>query len=370
MTQSMGDEPLTITDGRAEITGMERLTDEEFLDRLADDLATRSYPENIEQMANHAADHAISEGRWPAGQREEYLQMFRDNVDPILMRKGMLPDFLGAFALSCVPRKTRPLVQGTPVRIIATDELNAFALQTPRGNPAVILNSALFESLRTVFYSVFVLLSGQGPVGSHSQRDFFNAILAMKQAVLSGTGLPPCENPIGDLVSQVSAPQEAVTDSMCIALVFVTLHEYGHIANGDHRNHAMRSVRVASHIVKAYRASHQREFAADLFAVNCIRFKFRTSARRRALLFPIATLLCFFALFDDMGKEMLGSHPRSQTRLRRIALMLLDGDARAVKDALDPLQTLFWKLARIDMLRRMDEWIPSKTKSSPLHRVG
>ena len=121
--------------------------DQEFLEELMRNTAAphlATLRDWLVEQAHEAIDEQIKNGIIDLQDREKYLKIRIDGIDPVRGFQGEALLSIKARALECLGTE-RLCLENIPVGALSIVELNAFAIPTPRGGAAVALNASLLS---------------------------------------------------------------------------------------------------------------------------------------------------------------------------------------------------------------------------------
>lgn len=303
-------------------------TDQQYLETLMRDSALvlpRQLRVLQEKRAVESVDELIEKKLIDPKDRQSYIDINMGFLNPATIFQGRVLRRLKSQALGYLSDE-EAVLKAVPVGVLSTPEMNAFAIRTPRGGAAVALNSALWLYLKIAFYSFLAMIyrKTEYAIGAHHTnetyaRNLYTLVSAMRTQsiiIMSADG----EHSIADCVGDAARPEQMVLQNMQHALVFILLHEYGHIHHGHLDVHLTRRVSTEKENIDIYVTSQEQEFEADEFAVR--RFFLEGEKQMLNNVSHIVAITMLFLLFDlcedDSVSEILGTHPKSKKRLERI----------------------------------------------------
>jgi len=304
-------------------------TDQEFLESLMIS-EWRPLPSEINEIQralwHQAVEEMIESKQIEPERRETYLNILLDQHDPRKMFQGNNIERIKKKAIDKLNFEESELHK-TPVGIFSTHELNACAIRTPSGTAVIALYISLWFYLKSSFFCVLAiaLRNSETPLGEHhSDETYAINLLQMAEAAKKGIQLivmtKTGEHSIADCVGPSASPDYRVVASLVESLTFILLHEYGHIFHGHLNSELIRMKVCGENKIEIYLTSHEQEYEADCFAIKRILESKKDSEEMKSLsLFSISMLFHFFDLCEsERSKEIMGSHPPSLNRLKKI----------------------------------------------------
>lgn len=203
----------------------------------------------------------------------------------------------------------------TPLGFLHLHELQGFAIQTPRGNAAIIVNLGILLHAHMMGRCTLALTSWSSPepfCRDHEPASFFHALIGLAKfcvttnsRFLRGIKIWNCPS-LGpyDLKS-------AHFGSMIE--IFVLLHEYGHVWCG----HLKETIQDRKLGLTRYSQSHAQEYEADSFAFSHLK-------NAHGVLAAGLVVVTLFRFFDLVEHEVYGkstatnTHPSGRERWNRL----------------------------------------------------
>jgi hypothetical protein len=348
--------------------GNEQSSDVEYL-RMLMERERICLPPEIREMKRQRCHEAVAEmvkkgllDQDPVEGKEyrsaaSYLQRLLDQSDPVKIFQNDNLQNLREKALTRLGNK-RTHLEEVPVGIFSTQELNGFAIRTPRGGAAIALYDSLWLFLKIAYYCIFAIMFRKTPhaIGSHHSDEVYavnllQSVLALRDGAIIIMSMEG-DYSIVDCVAEASRPEPIVVGQMLDTLLFILLHEYGHIWHGHLDTTKTRRKMIADEPTEVYTTSQMQEFEADLFAVSHMwNDNSKVMTDNYMVLFSATVLFNLFDLCEgNTDQRSLGTHPRSLDRLAKIyetcqkkceshTWLLFESD-------LNNMQSLFEKLKR------------------------
>ena len=278
-----------------------------------------------ERRSTESVDELIEKGIINQKDRKRYIDFYREQLYSESAFQGGVLKSLKAKSLLFLEKDVAKY-EAIPVGILSICEMNAFAIRTPRGGCAIALYKSLWAYLKIAFYSLLAIIYRKSPrsIGTHHTNEtyainFYSVVNAIKSGSLI-VMLKDGEHSIADVVGDASRPDHFVAQNMDFALTFILLHEYGHIYHGHLDENLTRRMSSEGENIDIYLTSHEQEYEADEFAARKLFRKGEEHLIHNVCYILAITLL--FLLFDfcedDDSSRILGTHPSSVNRLKRI----------------------------------------------------
>jgi hypothetical protein len=310
-------------------------SDHDFLEKLMVDSASphlNGMRDLFEKIIGKAVEEQIAKGLIDPKDRQEYFDLQISGIDPARAFQGGELIRVKTKALECL-RSERQAFEHVPVGALSVTELNAFAIRTPGGGAAVGLNMSLWAFLKIIDYCAIAMIFRKTPVAigvHHTDNTYAQNILLVIEAIRSGGFIIASSEgkySISDCVGPAAWPQKVVFSAMTTQLVFILLHEYGHIYHGHLNANLTRRVGSKGADIDVYLTSHRQEFEADEFAVRRLLHSMPDEGARQFCMMALSTLfLLFDACEEKKGEDsrLLGTHPASRDRLEKIRQISAD----------------------------------------------
>jgi len=298
---------------------MQYPTDQEYLEQLMREQCNS--PEYPQRDADDIANNAIARGTWPADRKNDLVRLIIEGNTPTLLLQGYITKVLKSLAGTLLASSEKH-VSNVPVGILAVPEVNAFAIRTPRGGAAIVLNVALLNHFKFLMYSVMAILLRETRFAfgkHHSDDEYLATITEVREALMTGRCVCPGNIPVWDCLNDYSSPEQLVIEFLLRTSSFVLLHEYGHVYCGHLNAASLRSLKLGARDVDVYSTSHKQEFEADEFAIKHMMMHHRNDPSAiSGLIAAVGIMFLFFDLCEGGRKSGTGTHPRSIDRLKRI----------------------------------------------------
>ena len=302
-------------------------SDQQFLETLMRSSASphlSGMRDLLVKQAYDAIDEQIEKVIIDERDRETYLKIQLDSIDPVRTFQNDAVHSVKSRALDCLGTEGKSLDQ-VPVGALSVVEMNAFAIRTPRGGAAVALNGSLWPFLKIADYCILAIMYREtaGAIGAHhSDETYALNLLTLVDAIRDGAILVMVtdgENSIADCVGPAARPDRFVAWTIIIQLTFILLHEYGHIFHGHLDTNLTRQAVVEGEDIDVYLTSHWQEFEADEFAIRRLLLSTHEEAVRHHYITALIVLFLLFDMCENIGdSRILGTHPKSRDRLKRI----------------------------------------------------
>lgn len=296
------------------------MTDNQFLDYLYHLWRDSSYQPRSDEYIQSRAKELIDAGEWSSDELDELKQVLREATDPYQSFRGQTLENFRDATLRILGRNA-VLVDSIPVGLLPSSELNAFAVKNPNGGHVVVLNSALDPIMQLVFQSFFSIEThnADDPFdNSHHILDHAQSLLQIADSVGTGTPDGVVLLPTWDCHDGILQDETLLVFAE-VVLIFVLLHEYGHIV----LNHldgamAMRKVRIGNQTEEVQTPDHQQEFEADQYAIDSLLNHLDSEIHWHSL-YAIGIFFRFLDLCEFVtGSKGSLTHPPSSSRWNRI----------------------------------------------------
>lgn len=302
-------------------------SDQDFLRSLMIEY-TMPLPSPIREIQEEnwlrAAEEQVQKGNIKPSEKDVYLESLRINHNPMELFQGSLLQEYRKDALGKLHSDKHGLDR-VAVGLFSTRELNAFAIKTPRGNSAVALHIGLWGYLKTPFYCILAIAGRHSQDSSlckhHPDETYALNLLQCIPAIQQGSiivTLTSGKHSIADCLGPTAKPNKTLVVFLKQAIIFVMLHEYGHISLGHLNEEETRKKMLDDTQVEVYLTSHKQEYEADAFAFKSI---LNSSSDEESVL-SLTSIWLLFSVFDlcenSEHTDLLGTHPKSQDRMKAI----------------------------------------------------
>ena len=261
-------------------------SDQEYLERLMRNTASPHLSEmkdHFIKQANDAVDEQIKNGIIDVSERQRYLDIQLEGLDPSKVFQNDVLRRLRSSVLSLLVGTDGARMETVPVGILSVYEMNAFAIRTPRGGEAVALNAGLWSYLKVGVYCVLAMMFRKTKDGfgkHHPDETYALNLFRLVELMKAGGGLITMvrngDCSIADCVGPSARPEPFVVNTMKRAFTFILLHEFGHISHGHLNVDLTRRAKIGfGEKVDIYLTSHNQEYEADEFATQCIITKYK-----------------------------------------------------------------------------------------------
>ena len=225
-----------------------------------------------------------------------------------------MPEFIREEAAKYLHPQEQHLLK-IPLGFLHTEELNACAVQTPRGNAIILFDIGVTLHLQFLGRCIMSLATYGSPTPfcrDHEPADFIDTIFLLASYATS------YNDRYLEKIRTWNCPSLGEWDLTSatfasIADMFVALHEFGHIALGhlDSKNVMQKGT------MTVYGKRHEQEFEADIFGFDRLVKKDTTAAP----IIAVQTLFRFFDLCEHIrygASHTSTTHPASQERWEKL----------------------------------------------------
>jgi hypothetical protein len=267
-------------------------TDGEFLDSLFVAPSSNYNPTNDPSFLRECVEVFLRNNVIPTGKDPE--NFVKEMFDPRHSFRGFYSDCLVNEARQALPAPHHYLFD-TPLGFLHLEELNGFAIRTPRGNAAIILNKGVLLHAHLLGRCMLALTTWGAPepfCSDHQPAAFAHAIVCLGRFVLCNDYEHLRKITVWNCPS--IDPWDLQSAKISVAVqTFVLLHELGHVFHG----HLDSSLVAPKYGLQVYLQNHVQEHEADRYAFHALmnRFGEDMSAIVAALLFG------FFDLIDHLS---------------------------------------------------------------------
>lgn len=247
--------------------------------------------------------------------------MLREVRDVDRLERGDVIGVVRDLALRAVRPRERKVLARVPVGFALTNPLQARTLLAPSGEEIIALNvaSTMMTSLLITSYLSFLTWAEEGAALSrdHPQMAFAETIVRL--AIFQTTGdVHPLRG-----ITTWNTPSIPAYDHYPYAIsfmvqVFMLLHEYGHVVNGDLRTPTTVDFPAAPGLgAERTQYSDEQELRADRFALQ----RWLTVSSHE-LAWSVGVLLHFFAVCDAVRGTPSATHPEGNKRWAHLKPLL------------------------------------------------
>jgi|SRR5215204_2791038 len=296
-------------------------SDEEYLRELYELFADESAFATARLDPTPEADVASLDPEIAAQLRTEF-------ADPRTALTGLQVNEIKRAALTFL-RDEATAVEGIPVGLLPSRELNAAAVRTPRNGAVILPNSLVFGVLPVLFFCYAALDSWEteDPVTTEiSDLALADAILSL--AAYCATSDPACLRGV-PAVASYGAEDEEMIEMAVMMECFILLHEYGHILKGHLSSDHITALEMdnGESQIAAFHTRWNHEYEADAFAVARMMATGTGTLRMSDVAVWPGLLLSFFGLVETVALDLSPSqlpatHPPAQERWRRVATLV------------------------------------------------
>jgi hypothetical protein len=303
-------------------------SDEEYMAYVYNVLKDSSYISEIAdiyEQAYSAQDRfavAVAAGAVNQDEFESFSAFTRESHMLEDAFRGKFIQALRDMTLAAI-RDDRHRVNGIPVGLLPSRELNACAIATPRGGALILLNHAVI-GLLAHFYRctvAFITWHTATPFCRDASQDAYaEALLGLARSVVTGNFAEVAAHK-HTLNFRSLSDYERSTITFCQMMeMFILLHEYGHVIRGHLSTSKLRPA-FGGQLpgLRAYSKSELQEFEADEYAIDQIH---RAGLGWSDVALVAGLVMKFFELCESLGPPgepgSEPTHPPAQHRWDRI----------------------------------------------------
>jgi hypothetical protein len=233
-------------------------------------------------------------------------------------------------------------VKTVPVLFLPSEDLNGFAIKTPRGGMLIAINIGIVFQLSQLInaYFSYSTWDAEDPYcHDYSKEEFRNTIIKLAKFAVTADWkqMGEIKTAICPSLPTYLNPVLAKTGTMIV--IFILLHEYAHLLLGHIDSAALMPLEaIEGAFVERYTHSQIKEFEADRFALSKILQKV-SKDKTGQMAFSAGLLFNYFDLCQRLSKAITGAdrsstHPDPVERWQRIK--------RASNVDLFPKSLSFW----------------------------
>ena len=257
--------------------GKDLPSDEEYLALLYESTKDDSYITSMRTACQEAFEVneqfgiLVSAGVYEPTQLSEYSTLSRETFSLDLAFRGRFIRTLQDMAFN-VLGDDRRRVEGIPVGLLPTGELNACAIATPRGGAVILLDHGVIAQLAYLCRTALAFItwrSDQPFCRDSSQSAYAEALLGLARFTMTGDFIELTRHKQTLRFPSINDYDDTTTTFCVLMELFILLHEYGHVVRGHLSPGRVRPAfggRFPG--VEEYTKLHMEEFEADEYAVS------------------------------------------------------------------------------------------------------
>ncbi|HLY22030.1 MAG TPA: hypothetical protein VKT83_06135 [bacterium] len=223
----------------------------------------------------------------------------------------------------------RNRLRGIPVGLLPSWELNACAIQTPRGGVVIILNQGIIRHVTLIYRCAlaFMTWKDEEPFCRDApQQAYGGALIGLAQYAVTGDFSHVLHHRAGLVFPSLKSYENSTILFSLLMEIFILLHEYGHVVK-DHLSPDKVSPAFAGKLpnMHQYTKSQRQEFEADQYAIDRLSSKVVGRVQPHDLAFAPGLVLKFLELCECVAQRLNAplpkTHPPAGARWERIKML-------------------------------------------------